>query len=70
MFNVILQKLAQQVMSGQMQNNPMMATFNQMMSGKSKEQQIQTLLNLAKSRGIDISDKCFTEEDIKSLGLK
>lgn len=39
----------------------------QMMQGKTKEQQIQTLLNAAQSRGFDINAKIFSEEDVKSL---
>lgn len=57
-------------MSGQMQNHPMMAQFNQMMSGKTGGQQMQTLINLARSRGIDPNQKMFSESDLKSLGLK
>lgn len=59
-----------QVMQGKMQNNPLMNTFNQMMQGKNPQQKIQTLLNLAQSRGLDINAKQFTELDLKQLGLK
>lgn len=69
-MNNMLGSLIQQVIAGKMQNNPMMGMFNQMMKGKSKEQQIQTLLNSAKSKGIDINAKQFTEQDLKMLGLK
>ena len=69
-MNNILGNLIQQVMVGKMRNNPMMGMFNQMMQGKTKEQQIQTLLNSAKSKGIDINAKQFTEQDLKMLGLK
>lgn len=53
-----------------MQNDPRMALFNQMMNGKSSQQKIDTLLNSAKSRGIDINAKTFTEADLRLLGLK
>ena len=36
-----------------MQNHPLMQQFNQMMAGKSPEQQRETLLNYAASRGYD-----------------
>lgn len=62
--------LLQQVMSGQLQNHPLMGTFNKMMNGKSPEQQFETLLNVAKSRGIDINKKQFTAEDLRQIGLK
>jgi len=47
-----------------------MQSFNQMMAGKTQQQQLQTLLNAAKSRGVDIHAKQFTEEDIRMLGLR
>ena len=65
-----LQQLAQQIRSGAFQNNPAMQMFNQMMRGKDPKAQMQTLLNCAKSKGIDINEKRFTEDDLKSLGLR
>lgn len=56
-------------MQGQLQNNPMVGLFNQMMAGKTPEQQIQTLLNTAQSKGIDINAKTFSADDLRSLGL-
>lgn len=56
-------------MAGQMQNNPMMGLFNQMMQGKTPEQKFQTLLNSAKSKGIDINAKTFSEADLRALGF-
>jgi len=53
-----------------MQNSPEMQTFAQMMNGKTPDQQRQTLLNMAKSRGLDVNAKIFSEADIKQLGLK
>lgn len=69
-MNNLLSSLMQQATSGQMQNNPMMSIFNQMMQGKSNKDKIQTLLNSAKSKGFDIEEKRFTEQDLKILGLK
>lgn len=48
---------------------PQMATFNQMMNGKSAEQQMQTILNMAKSQGFDINAKIITEQQARQLGL-
>lgn len=56
-------------MSGQLKNNPLMGTFNQMMAGKDQNQQFQTLLNIAKSKGINIDEKMFSESDLRQLGL-
>jgi len=43
----------QMLMSGKLNNDPRMAQFNQMMNGKNYEQQKQTLLNYAQSKGFD-----------------
>ena len=48
---------------------PQMQTFNQMMAGKNPEQQMQTILNMAKSQGIDINAKIITEQQAQQLGL-
>ena len=69
-MNQILNNIFQQIMAGKMQGTPMMNLFNQMMHGKSQQEKIQTLLNSAKSRGIDINKKMFSENDLKSLKLK
>lgn len=63
MLNLILNNF----LSGKFKNE--MQSFNQMMSGKTTEQQVQTLLNMAKSRGFDVNAKMFSEEDLKSFGL-
>lgn len=52
-----------------MQNSPQMQTFNQMMSGKTPDQQIQTILNMARSKGLDVNAKIFTEDQARQLGL-
>lgn len=62
--------LINKLMAGQLQQNPLMNQFNQMMAGKNPQQQIQTLINAAKSRGINVNDKCFTDDDLRMLGLK
>lgn len=62
--------IIQDYMAGMFNNHPLMKQFNQMMAGKNREQQAQTLLNLAKSRGIDINKKMFSEQDLKKFGLK
>lgn len=42
-------------MQGQFQNHPLMSTVNQMMAGKTIEQQKETIRNVAKSRGFDLN---------------
>ena len=43
----------QMLMSGKLNNDPRMQQFNQLMNGKSYEQQKETLLNYAQSKGYD-----------------
>ncbi|MBO7713344.1 MAG: hypothetical protein J6S85_07210 [Methanobrevibacter sp.] len=40
-------------MSGKLNSDPRMQQFNQLMSGKTYEQQKETLLNYAQSKGFD-----------------
>ena len=46
-FNMFLQ--------GKFQNHPLMSTVNQMMAGKTPEQQRETIRNVARSRGFDLN---------------
>ena len=62
--------IIQNYMAGMFNNHPLMKQFNQMMAGKNREQQAQTLINLARSKGIDPNAKMFSEQDLKKLGLK
>lgn len=68
-MNPMLQQLAQQLMSGAFQGSPAMANFNRMMAGKNPQEQFKTLLNAAKSRGLDVDAKIFTKEDLQAFGL-
>ena len=43
----------QMLMSGKLNNDPRMQQFNQLMNGKTYEQQKETLLNYAQSKGFD-----------------
>ena len=49
----MLQMGMKMLMSGRLQNDPRMQQFNQLMAGKSYEQQKETLLNYAQSKGFD-----------------
>lgn len=68
-MNPMLQQLAQQLLSGRMQNNPLYPEFNRMMAGKSQPDKFKTLLNAAKSQGFDVDAKVFTKDDLRTLGL-
>lgn len=65
----LLKNLVQQAMQGNLQNLPQMQVFNQMMAGKDRRQQIETLINMAKSKGLDVDAKQFTASDLRSMGL-
>lgn len=62
--------LINMLMNGQLKNHPMMAQFNQMMQGKNPQQQVQTIMNMAKSKGLDINTPILTEQQARQLGLK
>ena len=49
----MLQTGMQMLMSGKLKSDPRMQMFNQLMNGKDFEQQKQTLLNYAESKGYD-----------------
>lgn len=49
----MVQQGMQMLMSGRLNNDPRMQQFNQLMAGKSYEQQKETLLNYAQSKGFD-----------------
>lgn len=49
----MLQQGIQMYLQGRLNNHPVMQQFNQMMSGKTYEQQKETLLNYAQSKGFD-----------------
>lgn len=66
-MNGLLNQLVNSFLAGKFKNE--MQSFNQMMSGKDVNQQMQTLLNMAKSRGFDINAKMFSEDDLRNLGL-
>ena len=65
-MNETIQNLIRQ--NAMAQNPQMRSLFNQMMQGKTRQEQIQTILNAAKSNGVDINQKVFPEELIKSFG--
>ena len=69
-MNGMLSQMMGQMLQGRTQGHPMMQLFQQMMQNKTPQQKIQTLINSAQSRGFDINNKCFTEQDLKRLGLK
>lgn len=66
-MNQMLSMLLNKAMQGQLANHPMMATVNQMMAGKTPEQQRQTVINTAKSCGFDLNQ--LPPELLRSAGL-
>lgn len=49
------QVLLNMFIQGKFANHPLMKTVNQMMAGKTPEQQRQTIINTAKSYGFDLN---------------
>ena len=49
------QMLLNMFMKGQFANHPLMQQVNQMMAGKTPEQQRQTVINTARSYGFDLN---------------
>lgn len=61
------QVLLNMFMQGKFANHPLMKTVNQMMAGKTPEQQRQTVINTAKSCGFDLNQ--LPPELLRSVGL-
>ena len=68
-MNGLVNLLMNNFINGKLQQMPQMQFFNQMMSGKNPQQQIETIKNIAESRGIDLNAKIFSEQDLKMFGL-
>lgn len=66
----MINSLINMAMQNKFQTMPEMQIFNQFFSGKSMQDQMQTLLNMANEKGVDINEKKFSAEDLKQLGFK
>ena len=66
-MNPMLSTLLNKVISGQFANHPLMATVNQMMAGKTPEQQRQTVINAARSYGVDLNQ--LPPDILRAAGL-
>lgn len=53
-MNSMLSTLLNKCLQGQFANHPLMKTVQQMMAGKTPEQQRQTVINTARSCGFDL----------------
>lgn len=69
LLNMLINNLLTNKLNMMPQFQQHMQAFNQMMNGKNVNQQMQTILNMAKSRGIDINAKIITEQQLQQLGL-
>lgn len=59
--------LMNRVLQGRLANHPLMATVNQMMAGKTPEQQRQTIVNAAQTYGFDLNQ--LPPEVLRRAGL-
>ena len=66
MLNSLITGLRQ----GKFANHPLMKQVQAMLQGKSRQEQIQTLINTAQTLGLDINEKRFTAEQLQRLGIK
>ena len=66
-MDATLSMLLNKFMQGQLANHPLMSTVNQMMAGKTPEQQMQTVINAAKSCGFDLNQ--FPQDVLRQAGL-
>ncbi len=66
-MNGFLNQIMNNVLGGRFKQQIDM--FNQMMNGKTPQQQFQTIFNMAKSRGFDVNKKIFSEQDLQQLGI-
>lgn len=67
-MNMLLNQLMNNFLGGRFK--PQMDMFNQMMNGKNLQQQMQTIYNMAKSRGFDVNKKIFSEQDLQAIGIQ
>ena len=54
-MNPMLSMLLNKIIQGQFANHPLMQQVNQMLAGKTPEQQKQTIINAARSYGFDLN---------------
>lgn len=66
----MLNSLVTGLIQGQFANHPLMKQVQSMLQGKSRQEQIQTLINTAQTLGLDINEKRFTAEQLQRLGIK
>lgn len=66
-MNPMLSMLLNKAMQGQFANHPLMKTVQEMMAGKTPEQQRQTVINTAKSYGFDLNQ--LPADVLRSAGL-
>lgn len=67
-MNPMVMMLLNKFMQGQLANHPLMQSVNQMMAGKSLEEQRQTVINAARSYGFDLNQ--LPPEVLRQAGLK
>lgn len=65
----MLNNLISMALNGMLQKNPMMTQFNQFLGGKSVQDQMKTLINIAGEKGFDINEKIFSDNDLQQLGI-
>lgn len=65
----IINNLVNQAIAGRFNNHPLMAQYKKMMDGKTDQEKLQTLMNIAKEKGWDLTSIRFTEDQARKIGL-
>lgn len=66
-MNGLLNQIMNNMLGGRFKQQ--MDMYNQMMNGKNPQQQMQTIMNMAKNRNFDVNKKIFSEQDLQALGI-
>lgn len=66
-MNGILNQIMSNMLGGRFKQQ--MDMYNQMMNGKNPQQQMQTIMNMAKNRNFDVNKKIFSEQDLQAIGI-
>ena len=62
-------QLISRFMSGEFNDHPIVKAIFKMLEGKSPQERAKILMNLLRSRGIDVDSLRFTPEELRNFGL-
>lgn len=62
-------QLITRFMNGEFNNHPVVLAIQKMLNGKTPQEKAQILINLLRSRGVDVDNLRFTKEELRNFGL-